>query len=83
MYEYKWKEGLRKTAKYHKGMGRIHPTYQWTTSNLKPMIPNWEYNMYGAIKHLDSFAYYSPRKLDQVPVNGYLLPVHLFDEKEV
>lgn len=61
----------------------------------QPWVANREYNfirslvggnytMYLAIwRWFDGFVFYSPTRLSEVPLNGVLMPLELFDVEEI
>lgn len=51
---------------------------------IHSLVPKMSYSMYVALRrwYLDT-VFYSPTKLKEVPVNGILIPVYLFDEEEI
>lgn len=46
--------------------------------------PSAEYSVHSAVSQwFDGFVLYSPVRLKEVPLRGFLLPVSMFDEEEV
>lgn len=46
--------------------------------------PGASYSVHSTVSQwFDGFEFYSPVRLKEVPLRGYLLPVSMFDEEEV